>query len=357
MHTGAGSAHVTPVQGSALQPPFEHPNAHVTSVCGYEHAPAEHVPPAPYVWSVLPTHIGEGGVLHAIAVPEQTPLMQLSLVVQALPSSQRAPSAYAYEQLPLEHDPVGAKQTFGGVLHVTPAHASHAGQFAHARSARVYWHSPALQLPTGSSVTTVSESRQREAGGDVHAMPSHESWAASSWPPASRAIEASSSVTPASEVAMGPGTPAPPVAHEASITSARKAHTKRRLASSIASIYERGRQSPSAFVRKGTRPFGSCPGRTPVRAARCSDRRRARECGVLVGQKKQHLVHRAQLRGAPFHTHLRPQPFSGNCVAKRCVLAGEECQCECEGETIHDQSPITSVGVERLVVVPSPSWP
>jgi hypothetical protein len=37
-------------------------------------------------------HVGAGGELHAMGVPMQTPLAQLSFVVHALPSLQLAPS-------------------------------------------------------------------------------------------------------------------------------------------------------------------------------------------------------------------------------------------------------------------------
>jgi hypothetical protein len=72
-------------------------------------------------------HTAAGGVEHGLGVPLQLPPVQVSSTVQALPSSQGAPSTNVYSHLPATHFPIGLWHTVGGALQAPQGLAASAG--------------------------------------------------------------------------------------------------------------------------------------------------------------------------------------------------------------------------------------
>lgn len=83
-------------------------SSHERVLGAYTQVPALQVPAALYTRaSVGEAQSGVGGVLQTTGAPAQVPALQVSPVVQALPSSQ-APATVAYEHTPLVQVPIEA---------------------------------------------------------------------------------------------------------------------------------------------------------------------------------------------------------------------------------------------------------
>jgi hypothetical protein len=135
--------------------------------------PAEQLPTGSHTcWVCASRQVEAGGVLQLRRAPTQVPLApQASMLVQASPSLQAAPTSTGYWQEPATHDP--ARKHMGGLAHVEPTQGSgmqtsFAQPWAQAWVVWRYWQAPLTHVPGDAYETNEVAPRHLPGGGVVH---------------------------------------------------------------------------------------------------------------------------------------------------------------------------------------------